>query len=158
VVLIERGHEVGGGDHRFAVGTMAQVVEIEAPEGFVALLARGGQRFRVLDWLPDDPYPRADVELLPEWEWNEELAGLLARTEAQVREVLAVAGGDTWPADVALSEDPVSRSWQLAGLTPVGPLDHWRLLHSENCGQLLQSVGNMSAEVAQTLRMGWGQG
>ncbi len=79
VVLIERGHEVGGGDHRFAVGTMAQVVEIEAPEGFVALLARGGQRFRVLDWLPDDPYPRADVEMLPEWEWKEDLDRPVAR-------------------------------------------------------------------------------
>ena len=158
VVLIERGHEVGGGDHRFAVGTMAQVVEIEAPEGFVALLARGGQRFRVLDWLPDDPYPRADVEMLPEWEWHEELAGLSTRTERQVREVLAVAGGDAWPADVELSDDPVARSWQLAGLTPVGPLDQWRLLCSENLEQLLQSVGDLSAEVVQTLRMGWGDG
>ncbi len=69
-----------------------------------------------------------------------------------------MAGGDTWPADVELSDDPVARSWQLAGLTPVGPLDQWRLLHSENLEQLLQSVGDLSAEVAQTLRMGWGQG
>jgi uncharacterized protein len=158
VVLIERGHEVGGGDQRFAVGTMAQVVEIEAPEGFVALLARGGRRFRVIDWQPDDPYPRAEVELLPEWEWRGEFDGMLAQTEAHVREALALAGGDTWPADVELSEDPVARSWQLAALTPVGPLDHWQLLGSENWEQLLQSAGDLAAEVVQTLRLGWGDG
>ena len=33
VVLIERGSEVGGGEHRFDVGTTARVLQIEAPEG-----------------------------------------------------------------------------------------------------------------------------
>ena len=41
VVLIERGHEVGGGDHRFGLGTMARLIEVEAREEFMAIVAVG---------------------------------------------------------------------------------------------------------------------
>src|ERR1700712_3321370 len=50
VVLIERGQEVGGGDTRFDVGTVAQIVELEAGEGSVIVLAVGNRRFEVLAW------------------------------------------------------------------------------------------------------------
>ncbi|MEY3360946.1 MAG: hypothetical protein RL531_665, partial [Actinomycetota bacterium] len=43
VVLIERGSEVGGGDRRFAVGTLARIVEAgRFPDGRYALVATGG--------------------------------------------------------------------------------------------------------------------
>src|SRR4051794_29363897 len=62
VVLIDRGHEVGGGDVRRRAGTVArmmQVAELEA--GRYAVVAVGTRRIRVERWLDDDPYPRADV-------------------------------------------------------------------------------------------------
>ena len=37
VVLIERGHEVGGGEHRFDVGTTAEITELGSQEGIVGL-------------------------------------------------------------------------------------------------------------------------
>src|SRR5437773_454261 len=67
VVLIERGSEVGGGDVRFGVGTLAHIVQSsELSDGRFALAAVGVQRFRVERWLPDDPYPRAEIVLLEE--------------------------------------------------------------------------------------------
>ncbi|MFW0785916.1 LON peptidase substrate-binding domain-containing protein [Gordonia sp. CPCC 206044] len=67
IVLIARGHEVGGGDVRTDIGTFAQIDEVErAPDGRAALMCTGSERFRVVEWLPDDPYPRAVVETLPE--------------------------------------------------------------------------------------------
>ena len=48
VVLIERGSEVGGGDVRFSVGTVAQIVEAaELPDGRFALGTVGVERIRV---------------------------------------------------------------------------------------------------------------
>jgi Lon protease-like protein len=47
VVLIERGLEVGGGEQRFGVGTIAEITELGAQEGFVGLVAQGAQRFEV---------------------------------------------------------------------------------------------------------------
>src|SRR4051795_8809471 len=62
VVLIERGSEVGGGDTRFVVGTVARVVRAqELPDGGYALATVGIRRIRVTRWLPDDPYPLAEV-------------------------------------------------------------------------------------------------
>src|SRR5688500_16539615 len=67
VVLIERGHEVGGGDSRTSVGTLARIVQAQPfPDGRWALAAVGTSRIRVVEWLPDDPYPRAELEPLPD--------------------------------------------------------------------------------------------
>ncbi len=65
VTLIERGSEVGGGDQRSAVGVVGRMVQVDAlPGGRYAVVAVGTRRFRVNAWLPDDPYPLADVD---EW-------------------------------------------------------------------------------------------
>ena len=67
VVLIERGKEVGGGDSRFSVGTVARIVEAaRTPDGRYLLATVGGERLRVRRWLDDDPYPRAEIDLLAE--------------------------------------------------------------------------------------------
>ncbi len=67
VVLIERGHEVGGGDARFGVGTLAHIVGVEElADGRLLVATVGVARLRVKRWLVDDPYPRAEVEMCQE--------------------------------------------------------------------------------------------
>ena len=55
VVLIERGAEVGGGEKRMSLGTIASVTDIGTTEQFYGLESFGSKRFRVNAWLPDDP-------------------------------------------------------------------------------------------------------
>jgi Lon protease-like protein len=157
VVLIERGHEVGGGDHRFAVGTMAQILQVEALEGYVALVAQGTRRVVVREWLPDDPYPRADVEEMPDLQWDDGLGAHRDQAEYEVRRALSVASeyGDGWPADVALSEDPVAACWQLAAITPVGALDHVALLRADSLESLLGMTAEAARQAQESLRLGW---
>lgn len=158
VVLIERGHEVGGGDHRFTVGTMAQILQVEALEGHMGLVAQGGSRFRVVEWLPEDPYPHAEIEPLPDLVWPDRLTPLRRETETQVRRSLAVAGefGATWPVDVELSDDPLAASWQLAAVAPLGALDQLELLQSGSAEELLTRTSQFAADVVETLQSGWG--
>lgn len=158
VVLIERGHEVGGGDHRFTVGTVAQVLEVEALEGFMALMARGSTRFRVTGWLPEDPYPRAEVEFLPDLRWDDSLHLLRTQVESDVRRTLALHSEfvQTWSSDVELSEEPVAACWQLAALTPVGSIDQLAMLQAESTEDLLTLTEGFAREAAETLTMGWG--
>ena len=67
VVLIERGHEVGGADDRFGTGTLARIVEAaELPDGRWVLNAVGTRRVVVGEWRPDDPYPVAMVDEVDE--------------------------------------------------------------------------------------------
>ena len=58
VVLIERGREVGGGEQCFSVGTIAEITQLGAQEGFVGLVAQSGRRFEITEWLEDAPAPR----------------------------------------------------------------------------------------------------
>ena len=63
VVLISRGSEVGGGDQRVDVGAVARIARSSALDhGRMVVVAEGRTRFRILRWLDDDPYPRAEIE------------------------------------------------------------------------------------------------
>ncbi|SDT04697.1 hypothetical protein SAMN04488543_2921 [Friedmanniella luteola] len=151
VVLIERGFEVGGGEHRFGVGTTADVAQIQAEDGMVGLGAQGGERFEVEDWLPDEPYPRAVVRVLPELVWDEALEPLRAETEQLVRRTLARASEfaeDVWPADVELADEPVPALWQLAAIAPLTALDQVRLLRAESAEALLQTLAELTEDAA----------
>jgi uncharacterized protein len=138
VVLIERGSEVGGGDVRTDVGTLARILRAEElPDGRWMLGVLGIHRIRVDRWLPDDPYPRAEVH-----EWAEqlhepaeaaaeapgsdrgEITTLLRRAAALRREI----GEPAPPLDLELADDPVVAGYQAAVVAPLGPADRQALL------------------------------
>lgn len=158
VALIERGQEVGGGEQRFAIATVAQITQLNVEEGFVMLVAEGGTRITVDRWLDEDPYPRAEVTELPELVWDESLRALHGRAEVVVRRALALASefsDQQWSATVALADDPVAAAWQLAAIAPLGPMDQVRLLEATDLRVLLESVIELSIEAEQSIRMGW---
>ncbi|PJJ71270.1 hypothetical protein CLV46_0812 [Diaminobutyricimonas aerilata] len=158
VVLIERGQEVGGGDHRFTVGTVARIVELGEGDGTIELVATGTTRFQVNGWLDEDPYPRADVRMLPELPWQEEDRALLETAERTVRRALAVSSEFTeqrFPSDVVLAEDPAERAWQLAGVAPLGPLDQQRLLLATSIRELLTDLAETADGITTAYSSGW---
>ena len=140
VVLIERGSEVGGGDVRFGVGTVARIVSVEITEGSIVLLATGAARFEVVRWLADDPFPRAQVRELDGLELDAPTVSALAAAEALVRATIARASEFVelpWSADIALSDEPAERIWQVAGIAPLGSLDQFELLRCRTATELL---------------------
>ena len=152
IVLIERGSEVGGGDVRADVGTVAQIVELGTAEQSVMLIARGSRRLRVTAWEQDDPYPRAQVDRVADLVWDDDLLPLREEAETIVRRVLARAsewGEYPWPADVELSEEPVPALWQLAAIAPLGPFDQVKLLRAESSRVLLESIIHLVGEAEQ---------
>jgi uncharacterized protein len=149
VVLIERGSEVGGGDVRSAVGTVARILEAaELPDGRFAIGTVGVRRVRVLRWLPDDPHPWAEVEDWPDPAPGSELGELLERAVAVLRRALALrseVGEPAAPATIELSGDPVLASHQASAVAPLGPLDRQRLLAApgaeDRCALLAELLG-----------------
>ena len=136
VVLIERGHEVGGGDVRFTTGTVAHIVEAaELPDGRFLLEAVGRERLRVDRWLPDDPHPWADVTLLPDDDGAEpETKAQRDAVQERLRHLLALRAelGDPAPAaTVELDANPAMASWQAAILSGLNPLDGLRVLEED---------------------------
>ena len=158
VVLIERGQEVGGGEQRFSFGTIAQILQIEAADDYLALVAQGDRRVEVVEWLPDEPFPSAEVRELDELEWDDDLQPLRDRAEHEVRRALALASEFAdmpWAASVEISDDPVEAAWQLAAISPLGPLDQVTLLRSTSMEQLLLLIVKLTAAAAETLGDRW---
>lgn len=150
VCLIERGAEVGGGDVRTDIGTVAQVHEAEElPDGRWALVAIGVRRIHVSRWLPDDPYPRAEVDDLPDPLPTAEEVALLEPVVARLRTALAKAVelGDTRvPATIELADDPVVASHQAAALAPIATIDQHGLLAASSVGARLARLDQLLAE------------
>jgi Lon protease-like protein len=159
VTLIERGWEVGGGDERTNVGTVARMVRVEPLEGErYSLLTVGTRRIRVNAWLPDDPYPLADVDEWPDEDpdapgLGERVTTLVGRLQQVV--ALAVELGDVPAGAVDLSavdEDPLVASYHLAALAPLGPADRYRLLCAPSPAARLDLLVTALEDVEAMLR------
>jgi Lon protease-like protein len=146
VVLIERGSEVGGGDVRFDVATVAR--------GRFALATVGMRRMRVQRWLPDDPFPQAEVVAI------EEPPATPADVDARGRVIAALAtvaelarAIDARVAELpAFDEDPARASFEVAAVAPIGPLDAQRVLAAADAGERLALLAAMLDERAEELR------
>ncbi|MCU1345025.1 MAG: peptidase family protein [Acidimicrobiia bacterium] len=150
VVLIARGSEVGGGDVRYDIGTVAQIMGLQPrTDGGFHISALGVRRIMVEEWLPDDPYPRALVSDYPELEPEPDFAERHAANVVLMRRVLALAaelGDPAPPATVDIVEDPVAAGYQMASLAGLGPADLYELLRepgpSARAERLLQMLGD----------------
>jgi Lon protease-like protein len=158
VVLIERGSEVGGGEVRFGVGTVARIASVEIADGSIEVLATGAARFEVVRWLRDDPFPRAEVRDLAALELDPPAVDALAAAEALVRATLTRASEFVelpWSPDIELSADPARRIWQVAGIAPLGSLDQLALLRSRTAGELLAMLVEETRAADVRLAAGW---
>ncbi|UYP18773.1 LON peptidase substrate-binding domain-containing protein [Rhodococcus sp. Z13] len=132
VVLIARGHEVGGGEQRHDVGTVARIVfETDLGRGHRGLECLAEERIRVTRWLPDDPYPRAEVEPWPDSGSGpvdlSRLTGPMGRLYG-VLDRLTSGRAPLPPATTELPEDPGARLFALARYIPMGEADRYAVL------------------------------
>lgn len=134
VCLIDRGHEVGGGDVRRDVGVRARIVDADPiGPGRWRVLAHGEDRIRVRQWLPDDPHPRARVE-----EWPEPVPTTLevAALGAVLDRIDRLPGaGDPDQRAALRRDDPVRSARALARGLRLGSHDAHRALAAATFGE-----------------------
>jgi Lon protease-like protein len=150
VVLIERGSEVGGGDQRCDVGTLARIIDTAVTaDGRWGVLAVGVERLRVVEWLDDNPYPQARVEPWPDEATSGSIDDLVAAAMRQLRRLWSLAtemGADGIPGDLTLSDDVDEAAWQLVALSPLGPADRQTLLATPNAHERITRLAAMLTE------------
>ena len=160
VTMIERGWEVGGGDQRADVGVVARMVQVDAlDDGRYAVVAVGTRRIRVNAWLPDDPYPLADVDDWPDEDPDDAGARpagsppLTDRLQERARARRASSARRPSDADLAaISDDPLLASYHLAALSPIGPADRYRLLCARSPAARLDLLAESLDDVEAMLR------
>lgn len=155
VVLIERGSEVGGGDVRFDVGTLAQIVQAgRLDDGRYALVTVGVRRIAVRAWLPDEPYPQAEVELLDDEVTGDAVEHLsdVTRLLERVRALHSELGAPVSSTPIELAADePARASFQASALAPIGPLDAQALLEVDDAGARLLRLRELLDDEARVL-------
>ena len=157
VVLIERGHEVGGGDVRGDLGTIAHVLEAEEfDDGRWAVISAGTRRIRVLEWLDDAPYPRAVVEELDDEVPGPDAHQLVDQVRGRLGRLLARAnelGDEVAPATTEISEDPLVASYHATALAPIGPFDTQRLLAIDSPEERLAALLGVFDDIEEDLAL-----
>jgi len=172
VVLIARGSEVGGGDTRTDVGTLAHIEALSATDdGRYGLLARGARRLVVRRWMADDPYPRASIALIEDPPVDDGAARsaadrALRHVEALVSELGRAPAPD--PAgrnegegvgpkspeqdETEEMEESEAARWELCARLSLGPLDRQRLLSTDDPVSRLALLAELAEAQAEDLR------
>lgn len=158
VVLIARGSEVGGGDERHGVGTLAEVGEaVVGPDGQGQVAVVGIERLVVRRWLTEEPFPRAAVEVWPDP--PEEAAAVpgdrLHAVDRRARRVRALAA--ELGAPVAVTGPPVAgvaagrAAYRIAASVPLGPHDRQRCLEAPDAARRLEVLDAMLTDLEAAL-------
>ncbi len=153
VVLIERGREVGGGDDRADVGALARIAEFDDQgSGRYRMRCVMAERIRVLEWLTDDPYPRAVIEPWPDEPdapGDTVTGSQIVDVEDQLMSVLeriAAARDAQLPPRVIILGEPEpgetagNRLYTLASRIPMGQADRYAVLSAPSASQRLAAV------------------
>ena len=143
-VLITAGSEVGGGDRRSDVGTLV-TIDMAAPfdDGRGLLATRGIERIRVIEWLEDDPYPRARVERYPSEELLDrtEILGQAAAAVRRLRMLLSeLDRGPCTSLELGLGDDPTDAAWMACALAPITQHDSQSLLEETDPSSRLEAL------------------
>jgi Lon protease-like protein len=137
VVLITRGREVGGGDMRGDVGALAHITEYaDHGMGLYELKAVVGERIRVDEWLPDDPYPWASIRLWPDEAGPpvapERIGEVVDRILALFERIVSSRGAqlrsDALAVEPEIADDPSRHIYELASRVPMGQADRYAVL------------------------------
>jgi len=154
VVLIERGSEVGGGDTRKSVGTLAEIIDSEkSNDGRWLLITKGTKRIATSKWLEDSPYPRAEVSFLDEEEfvsYDREDWRKIVTHMRRVLAVLAELGDDVAPISINISEDPYLGSFQMSSILPITPFDSQKLLEVDSVSKRCSLLKNFLVNLEET--------
>jgi Lon protease-like protein len=150
VVLIQRGSEVGGGDVRGDFGVVARMVQVaEMPDGRYAVVSVGTRRIRVNAWLPDDPYPLADIDDWPDAAaeaggvWNTERVASLTQRVRRCSALALELGDHAGDPNGDVDDDIGLASYQLCSLAPLSTHDDYRLLAAASPQERLSLLETM---------------
>ena len=137
VVLITRGREVGGGDMRGDVGALAHITEYaDQGMGQYELKAVVGERIRIDEWLPDNPYPRASIRPWPDEAGPpvtpERIGEVVDRILALFERIVSSRGAqlrsDALAVEPEIADDPSRHIYALASRVPMGQADRYAVL------------------------------
>ena len=157
VVLITRGRVVGGGDMRGDVGALAHITEYaDQGMGQYELKAVVGERIRIDEWLPDNPYPRASIRPWPDEPGPsvtpERIGEVVDRILALFERIVSSRGAqlrsDALAVEPEIADDPSRHIYALASRVPMGQADRYAVLAAPTLAERVDVLNDALETVA----------
>ena len=150
--------EMPGPADLFSVGTIATVHRLlRAPDGTVRLLVQGMDRFRVGEFVEDEPYLKARIELAPEvLEQGIEVDALARNARDQFQQITQMI--PSFPEELAGSitsvEDPLQTAYTIANFQRMELADAQEILEINSVADKLKKLIGLLVREAEVLQIG----
>jgi ATP-dependent Lon protease len=125
----------------YKIGTIVNVKRMMRNEGVMQLIVQGMDRFEVKEWLTEQPYLKARVEILPALRRvdDEEIEALKRNIQQMIQQALAML--PQVPPEIRMAvmnqQDPVQLSYFLASVLDLGTETEQKMLESSTVDGLL---------------------
>ena len=158
VAALNPEQETPGPHELHRVGTIATVHRLlRAPDGTVRLLVQGMERFRLGEFVAEEPYLKAHIHLAPEIdETNLETTALArnARDQFQLITQLLPSFPEELSGSIASLEDPLQTVYTIANFQRMALKDSQEILEIDSVYEKLKKLIGLLVREAEVLQIG----
>ncbi|HJR81141.1 MAG TPA: endopeptidase La [Anaerolineales bacterium] len=150
--------ETPGPNDLYQIGTIAIIHRLlRAPDGTVRLLVQGIDRFRCGEFIQEDPYLKARVELAPEKvEEGLEIDALARNARDQFQQITQLI--PSFPEELAGSitavEEPLQTAYTIANFQRMDLKDAQEILEIDSVAEKLKKLVGLLVREAEVLQLG----
>ena len=150
--------ETPGPNDLYRVGTIAIIHRLlRAPDGTIRLLVQGVDRFRVGEFVEEEPYLKARIELAPEKvEEGLEIDALARNARDQFQQITQMI--PSFPEELAGSitsvEEPLQTAYTIANFQRMDLKDAQEILEFESAAEKLKKLVGLLVREAEVLQLG----
>src|SRR5512147_2324564 len=150
--------ETPGPNDLYRVGTIATVHRLlRAPDGTVRLLVQGMDRFRLGEFVEEEPYLKAKIQLAPETvEEGLEIDALARNARDQFQQITQMI--PSFPEELAGSitsvEDPLQTAYTIANFQRMDIKDSQEILEIDSVADKLKKLIGLLVREAEVLQLG----
>ena len=150
--------ETPGPSDLYRIGTIATVHRLlRAPDGTVRLLVQGLARMRLVDFIEEEPYLKAKIELaLEEVEGGLEIDALARNARDQFHQITQMI--PSFPEELEMSitsvEDPLQTAYTIANFQRMDIKDAQEILELNSASDKLKKLIGLLVREAEVLQLG----
>jgi len=141
----------------FDVGTLVMIKRMERVDDTLHLIAQGTDRIRVLEWVQEEPFLRARVQILPELPVTnkEEVEAAKRNVQALIQQALAYL--PQVPPEVRMvvlgADDPVRLAYFLGSILSLGVDKEQQMLEANTVDELMHRAHDFLAREVEIIRL-----
>ncbi|HET6892662.1 MAG TPA: endopeptidase La [Pyrinomonadaceae bacterium] len=141
----------------YDIGTLVMIKRMERGENVMHILAQGTERVKVLEWRQEEPYLRAQVQILPDVKIvdEDEVEATKRNVQAMIQQALALLPGIPPEVRVAIlgSVDSVRLAYFLGSILNLGVEQEQRMLEADTADELLRLAHGYLARELEIIQL-----